>query len=276
MDLGKNLVTEKCAPIVEALSTIPGIEGILCFGSYAMGTFDEYSDVDLYVLSAPAIPAPEVRRKALWTVPTVSDVETVQPDGAWNNQWCPENDRCRVAGLQFELSYNTMAWMLGVVRAVKESGQTSTPEFTFRAYTLLGLLEYAIVLYDPASTLREVKARLYPYPLRLKETIRSENLAVARGSIEELEDYVKRGIGPGAFQFHYFRAIDAIHSMLFAINERYDPAVKRGELLLQSLPIVPERFSERYSRILETPLTIEGRREIAAGLKELLIDIERL
>ena len=48
-----DLIHNKTAPIVESLARLEGVQAILCFGSYAMGTFDEYSDLDLFVFCEP-------------------------------------------------------------------------------------------------------------------------------------------------------------------------------------------------------------------------------
>ena len=65
-------------------------------------------------------------------------------------------------------------------------------------------------------------------------------------------------------------------TLLFALNERYDPAAKRLEEVYRSLPILPANFLERYNGLLETPLTPSGRLKIVAGLQALVGEIEDL
>jgi hypothetical protein len=36
------------APVVTALATVAAVRGIVCFGSYALGTWEAESDLDLY------------------------------------------------------------------------------------------------------------------------------------------------------------------------------------------------------------------------------------
>ena len=50
-----DLVHGKTAPIVKSLARLEGVRAILCFGSYAMGTFDEYSDLDLFAFCEPEV-----------------------------------------------------------------------------------------------------------------------------------------------------------------------------------------------------------------------------
>ena len=104
----------------------------------------------------------------------------------------------------------------------------------------------------------------------------SENLPVLKGSLEDLRDYVAKGTGNTAFQFHYGRIIDAMGVVLFSLNERYDPATKHAEQAYAKLTSLPPNFLDRYNGTLELPLTRNGRREIVRSLDSLARDIERL
>jgi hypothetical protein len=48
-------VVQLAQPIIEKLATLEQIEGILCFGSSALGITDIFSDIDLYVFSISAL-----------------------------------------------------------------------------------------------------------------------------------------------------------------------------------------------------------------------------
>jgi predicted nucleotidyltransferase len=235
-------IRAKTAPIVDSLAENPEVHGILCFGSYAMGTFDRYSDIDLYVLCSPSIISVGVRRGVLENMSAVQDIEINPVQAGWDTRWAPQNDRFRIAEFLFDISYNTVDWVSRVVRAVQERGVISESELGFRAYTMLGLLEHSVILYDPEATLQTLKASLYPYPAKLKHALLAESWPIAKGSLEELEDYVKRSIGNSAFLFHYERLLDSLCTIVFAINERYDPATKRLEEALRSLDIFTRSF----------------------------------
>jgi predicted nucleotidyltransferase len=270
------IIRRKSTPIVDALAEIPEVHGILCFGSYATEAFDRHSDIDLYVLCSPAIIPAGIRRNALKNVAAVRNLEIDREQIGWGKRWHPQDDRCRIGGFPFEISYNTRDWVRKVVTAVKDRGVISTPEFGFRAYTMLGLLNCSVILYDPKGVVQKLKASLYPYPPKLKRSLLAENLPIARGSLEDLENYVRRSIGNSAFLFHYQRVLDALATVLLATNERYDPATKRVEEVLRTLEILPSCFLERYTRMLETPLTPEGRKEIVRALSSFLTEIEDL
>ena len=135
-DIG--LIHNKTALIVESLAGFKDVQAILCFGSYAMGTFDEYSDLDLFVFCESEIVPAADRRRVLKNVEGVADFEEPQGALGWDNQWSPQVDHFRVNGTRFEISYNTADWIRTVVRRVTQESATSIPEQKFRPIRCLG------------------------------------------------------------------------------------------------------------------------------------------
>ena len=271
-----SLVHNKTAPVVESLAKLKGVGTILCFGSYAMGTFDEYSDLDLFAFCEPEIVPTAARRSTLKSVEGVTDFEESQGALGWDNQWSPQVDQFRVNGTRFEISYNTAGWISAVVRRVTQEGATSIPEQKFRPYTMLGLLENGIILHDPDSFLRNLIDRLYPYPVQLKERLISDSLYTLKDCLAELKDGDKRGFGLTFFHFFFHRMCDALYTLLFALNEKYDPAVKRPEVEYEKLSLLPPNFLERYTKLLEGPFDTHGRLRTVQELATFVTEIEML
>jgi hypothetical protein len=270
------LLRTHSAGLIRALSGQRWVTAILCFGSYAMGTPDASSDIDLYVVCHPQIAAADERQVALVQAGAVTELHLERDQAGWKDQWCPCNDRLRLNGVQYDLIYNTQGWVQAVVRQVKTSGATSIPELKFRPYTFLGLLENSVILYDAQGILREIVAGLYPYPPALRQALMASSLEAMHGSLEDMQDYTRRSIGNSAFLFHLWRVIDGLETLLFALNRRYSPATKRLEEAYRSLPVLPANFLERYDDLLLTPLTPPGREKIVAGLQALVAEIEEL
>jgi predicted nucleotidyltransferase len=276
MPASYELLHSRSTALVSALSALAPVHAILCFGSYAMGASDASSDIDLYVICQPQIAAAHERQAAFLQAGAEDDLHLDYDQPGWENQWCPFSDRLRLNGIQFDLVYNTLDWVQTVVSQVKTLGATSIAELKFRPYTFLGMLENSVILYDAEGDLHRIVADLYPYPPVLRQALLKGSLDVMHGSLEELQDYARRNIGNTAFLFHLWRVIDAISTLLFALNERYDPAAKRLEEVYRSLPILPANFLERYNGLLETPLTPQGRLKIVTGLQTLAAEIEEL
>ena len=270
------VLNSRSETVIDSLSELTDIKGILCFGSYAMGTFDQYSDIDLYTFCHPKIITSSERQKAFEKINGIGDLQINHENIGWDNQWAPVNDCFQLNGIQFDLTFNTVDWIRTVVRKVKDQGATSIPELKFRLYTMLGLLENSVVLYDPESVLQDIISELHPYPSKLRQDLLSQNIPIVRNSLEDLKDYVQRNIGNSSFHFHLGRVIDSTQTILFALNGRYDPATKRIEKVFSDLKIVPKNFARRYGKILETPLTHSGRKEIVSELQTLGAEIEIL
>lgn len=270
------ILLSRSTPVVNALASLVDIKAVLCFGSYAMGTFDQYSDIDFYVFCHPEIALSAARREVFQWIDGVKELQMDYVELGWQEQWVPCGDRFCLTDIQFDITYNTLNWIQAVVRKVKIHGAASIPELKFRPYTMLGLLENSVILYDPESVLHEIVAHLQPYPAKLRQTLLSQNLAIIRGSIAELQNYVLRNIGNTAYHFHLNRMIDSLGTILFALNKRYDPATKRVEEAYRELDILPVNFLDRYKEILETPLTPTGRQQIVAELELLVREVEHL
>jgi predicted nucleotidyltransferase len=263
-------------PVVEALTQAPSVVGILCFGSYALEVYDEHSDIDLYVLCDPEMMPEAVRRTLLSNIQGVTDLQLHQTHAGWTNQWTPQSDRLLLNRMPIELSYNTKNWVTTVVRQVIEDGALSLPEFTFRPYTLLGLLANAIVLYDPVGVIAQLLARLIPYSAPLKANLIRKNLPILTEWLVDLHDCAMRDFGSSSFLFYLWHICDALDTLLFAINETYDPAAKRSEHELSKLPLLPNHFIVRYKKLLEGPFTPAGQRQAAAELTDLVTETIQL
>ena len=276
MPTSHELLYARSARLLSALSSLAQVRAVLCFGSYAMGTSDASSDIDLYVVCHPQIAAGPERQAAFLQAGEVVDLLLDHAQPGWENQWCPCNDRLTLDGMQYDVIYYTLDWVQSMVGQVKAAGATSIPQLRFRPYTFLGLLENSVILYDAQGELHEIVNALYPYPPALRKTLLAGSLDAMHGSLEDMQDYNSRSIGNTAFQFHFWRVIDGLATALFALNERYDPATKRVEQVFPGLPILPRDFIERYNGLLESPLTPPGRLKIVAGLQALVDEIEEL
>ncbi|MEM7029701.1 MAG: nucleotidyltransferase domain-containing protein [Chloroflexota bacterium] len=260
-------------PIVESLSELDEVTGILCFGSYALETYDQHSDIDLYVLCHPDILPDRIRRDTFTSSTKATKVMIGCHTPGWDNQWSPVSDNITLGQIDFDISYNTQTWLATVVNKVVQEGAVSIPELKFRAYTMLGLLANAIVLYEHQRWITQLKANLFPYPARLKANLIEQNNTILVDRLQELEDCAKRDIGHTMFLFHLWQACDALITILFAINNFYDPATKRPEREFGKLEKIPANFTERYQQILEGPFDKDGRQQMVRLLRGLTTEV---
>lgn len=224
-------------PIQKLIQAWP-ICAILCYGSYAEGTQDALSDIDLLVICEQSIPN-ETIRKSLYQEFGASELLLGKQHDNWDNSWSPINDEFEYLGKRIEIGYNLKSWVNEIVEGVTQHGYTSMPSFLFRPYTFLGLIENSICLFEQNNVIEHIKKQLRPYPEILKQHIIAENLPVLNESVAELKNYLQRTIGILAFEFMLFRGLNAAIQILFALNEVYYPASKREEKHLLSLDKIP-------------------------------------
>lgn len=269
----QRLVREVTAAIVPVLTQLDTGVAIVCFGSTALGTSDVQSDIDLLVLCDPAVPPVHQRRHHFEQHPALSELVLDEHTAGWDTPWAPQTDTFTFAQRRYDVSYNSQAWLTQLVRAVRTTGATSLPAMPFRPYTVLGLLATAVILYDPHDIARDLVNQTQPYPPELKTHILDEFVPILQDSVDELHNYAARGIGNTAFLFHLVRACDALPSCLFALNDTYDPATKRVEEALQTLPRLPADFAARYRQVLEGPFTATRRHHVADQLATLTREV---
>jgi hypothetical protein len=246
-------IAHMAAPVVTALATVSAVRGMVCFGSYALGTADVASDLDLYVVCEPAVMPEATRHRLLTGLPGTTTLHVQYATPGWSNPWAPATDCVTVGPITFDLAYTTHRWLTHVVHQVRTAGALTLPEMPFRPYTVLGLLAHAIPVYDPQGVVECLRAHLSPYPAALKANVLREMLPIMTDGLAELGNYTRRNIGPSAFLLHLGRVCDAMVSALYALNEYYDPATKRPEQVLRTLAVLPERFVDRLVRLLEGP-----------------------
>ena len=269
-------ISQRADPVVTALTTVKAVSGIVCFGSYALGTADAESDLDLYVICDPTVMLAATRHRLLAHLPGSTALHLQYATPGWDNAWAPHADRVTVEQVVFDIAYTTCDWLTHVVHRVCMEGALALPEMPFRPYTVLGLLAHAIPLYDPHGLVDRLRAHLSPYPAALQANLLGEALSIMTDGLAELGNYTRRNIGPSAFLFHLGRVCDAMVSVLYALNEHYDPATKRPEQELRKLAVLPDRFVDRFVRLLEGPFDPRSRPHVMDELTRLVEEVTHL
>lgn len=244
------------------------IQSILCYGSYAHGLNDDKSDIDLLILVKKEIPTNDIRKRVYASIKNIEVLVIEKNMANWDVSWSPVNDKIIMNNQLIEIGYNTVSWADTVVNKLVVKNQITFPEFPFRPYTFLGLLENSKILYDKDDFIINYLDRIKPMPEKLREEIINEFLPILEESYDELRDYAVRDIGILAYQFQLSRGIDAIVSLLFAVNDMYDPATKRVEPFLFKLKKQPLHLKEFITHVL--PRFYEHKSEVIAFFKTCL------
>lgn len=245
------------------------VAGAFIIGSYSQGLLGSGSDLDLYFLVSKSIPNRRIRRAFYLSSFPGAKLDLGRKTAWGSADWAPVCDVVQHRNSQVDINYASLPWLIDLVRTVKKKGATRLPEFQFRPYTVLGLLNQAKILYDPSGELSLLKQSLFPFPKRLKRNIINENLPIFKEIIGDLQECVQKKVGSGAFIFYLSRLDDALQNLLFAINEYYDPASKRNEVFISNLGKVPRAYHDGYSRLMDGIFKPRERIRLLAILKRL-------
>lgn len=257
--------------IANALEDHSAISAILVIGSVALGYVDERSDIDLMVVCRTPLLTVEERVKRLsnlgqnwqWNVPTGNALfgEVEDRDGV-------------VDGIAVSVCYQTIANLLTVVDEVLTKGAITTQLIPFRPYTLPALLQRALLLFDKEKIITELLRQTQTYPPRLKHNIFRHFIPHLQEATDELVATAERQLGALGFLFHLNHAADALVSILYALNDVYDPAERRSQLvILPTLSRIPYNFIQRFTEILEGPFHPEGALQRAHRFRQLTNEV---
>ena len=257
----------------DLLAAHPNVTATFVFGSVASGQVDERSDVDFGVVCDPVALSTSEREGLLshvgtdWTIPYSSEVPSKDIWEAW--------DRGTVDGILAEVHYLLVSKVSKVLEHVVNDGAITTQAVPFRPYRIGSLVQRSWVVRDEHGVFERWREQMAAYPLRLKQNILKHNIPILKDAVDELSRSAERRIGPGIILFFLFHGKHALDSIVFALNDMYDPADRWQEkTVLPSLSNVPTDFMVRYKHVLEGPFdedgAIERVREFERLAKEVL------
>jgi hypothetical protein len=196
-------------------------------------------------------------------------------DPIWKGNAMPsDGDEGLVDGVEVGIIYQSAPAISHVIHDVISHGAITTEEIPFRPYTLIGLLRRAWVLRDKEAVLEKWLEQTATYPRLLKLNILRRFIPILRENAGAMREYAERRLGPSLQLSFLTQASDALDSILYALNELYDPADKRAQLeVLPTLAEVPRDFLARYNYVLEGPFDDAGALERAAAFGDLAAEV---
>lgn len=226
---------------------IPSVEAIAIGGSTSANTFDNNSDVDVYVFSKESIPI-EVRKSIIMPVSSNHEIGG-EYFGSGDEFWVD------VLNKQLDVMYWDIKWFESVVentwfKFYPQNGYTTCFLYTLKNFN---------IIYDKNSWLQKLQKKLdTPYPKKLKENIINRNIMLMKDKpfasyYEQIEkailrkDIVSINHRISAFIASYF-------DIIFAINELLHPGEKRLiQYAKKNCKILPNNFEDNLNKLLNAP-----------------------
>ncbi len=260
----------------QALGDHPHVTAVYVFGSVASGHVDDMSDVDIGIVCHPEVLASSTRADLLSSVSPDWTIDYT-PESDWGKAIWEKYDKGVVGGIGVEVHYLTVSKLSSVLDQVVNEGAITAVEVPFRPYRLGYMVQRAWLLRDKRGVFKRWREQTAVYPRRLKQNILRHNVPLLKDAVDELVTSTERGLGPGIVLFFLFYGTHALESILYALNETYDPASRWAEkTVLPTLTNVPEDFLARYNFVLEGPFDGVGARTRAKAFADLADEAIRM
>jgi hypothetical protein len=258
--------------LVHDLAQVQGVEAVVLGGSYARGTHQETSDLDvgLYYFENEPFSLDEIKRIATAISSQTPPVVTGFYEwGAWVNggAWIQTE-----AG-KVDFLYRNLDQVERTITEAQEGivrhDYNQQPAYGFYSVIYLAETQICLPLYDPAGRIAGLKRQVEPYPARLKEKIAGDSLWSAEFTL-----LFARNFAAAADVYNTVgcltRAAANLTQALFALNERYFISDKKVMAELALFPLLPEGYVQKLSGLLGHP------DETAEGLSQTVAELEAL
>ncbi|WP_110516501.1 nucleotidyltransferase domain-containing protein [Herpetosiphon llansteffanensis] len=235
--------------VVERLRTVAGVEALVLGGSRARGTHHAESDIDIgiYYRSDLDVAALQSHAQAL---DDLQREQLVTEIGGWG-PWINGGGWLTIQAMPVDWLYRDLNKVEQVLAAC-QAGQVTIdyqPGHPHGFVSAMYLAEVALCqpLYDPYSSLANLKQQLHAYPPTLQEALIGRfweadfALANARKAVKHGDSAYIAGC--------CFRSVMVMTQTLFALNQQYWMNEKGSVALTRGFKHVPAAYDQQVARI---------------------------
>ena len=239
--------------VVEKLSALPYIEGIVLGGSRARDTHTENSDIDIGVYyHAEFFDLDSINQLAA-ELDDEHRSDLVVPPGSWGN-WVNGGGWLIVQGYHVDLILRDIKRVEQVMKdteqgVVTANYQTGHPHGYISAM-YRGELGISKILYVKNDSFYSFKKQAEMYPASMQKGLIDLFMFEAGFSLM----FAKTNAGTDDKYYvagHIFRTVSCLNQILFACNNAYCINEKKAIKLLETFEHKPEKYSTKVNRIFE-------------------------
>ena len=243
--------------LVDQLSHLTGMMAIVLGGSYASGTQNETSDLDigLYYVEAKPFSIDEIRRIAKGI--SVNGTATITEFYEWG-EWVNGGAWIHTPQGKVDFLYRNIDQ---VQRTLKEAQEgllyhdfDQQPPYGFYSVIYLAETQICIPLYDPKQVIDKLKRQVGSYPILLKSRIVGDGLWGAEFTLMHARTFAGQGDVYNTVGC-LTRVVSTLTQVLFALNERYYLSDKKVMEVVAAFPVLPMEYCKNINRILSGPGT---------------------
>ena len=241
--------------LVTRLSAIPGVRAVVLGGSYARGMQRPDSDLDVGIYYSEREPFSIAAIRAAAAAISEQGEPDVTDFYGWG-PWVNGGAWIHTAAGKVDFIYRNLEQ---VQRAIDDARQgivqhdfNQQPAYGFYSVIYLAEIQACVPLFDPGSSIAQMKAEVAVYPPRLKEKWSADTLWMAEFSLIHAQGYGEAAnvyAAVGALT----RAAAYLTQALFALNETYVMGDKTAVKEIAAFAHAPGGYGERLSAILARP-----------------------
>lgn len=237
--------------IIEPLSEVPGVVGVVLGGSRARGTAGVDSDIDIGIY----YDLDEFDLAKVSSIATALDdahrENIITPLGGWG-EWVNGGGWLIIDGIHVDFIFRDIQRVEQVISDCIAGKITAHYHWGHpHAYInamYMGELAICKILIDKNGQLQALKAKTKPYPANMKRAIIESFMSEAEFSFMHVQYNVDKD-DVYYVAGHVFRVISCLNQVLFALNEEYCINEKKAVKMIANFPKAPLKYKERVDEI---------------------------
>ena len=214
--MGMNMIIYQ---IVNEYKRLDEVVSITLAGSGASGRKDNYSDIDIDIITKKDIPVE--KRKEI--------ISKLADDMEINNTLWGTSDEfvLRNSSVQVDIAYFDFEWLKEELKNIVDRHNASTGYTTCFWHNVVN----SIIIYDTNNTFKEFQEHYkVPYPLELKKSIIAKNYPILRDSYSAYYNQIDKAIKRDdtiSINHRIAGYLASYFDIIFAVNEILHPGEKR-------------------------------------------------
>jgi len=260
--------------IADRLGEIDGVVAVVLGGSWACGTAQPDSDIDLGLYYRPQHrPSLQALRALAEEIDDRHSREAVTEFGEWG-PWINGGAWLQIEGRQVDWLFRDLDRVARTINECRAGQPTCDYQIGhphgFHNHIYMGEVHACRVLHDPGGTLAQLKALTAEYPPLLRAALINKFLFEAQFSVEIARKPAHRG-DAAYVAGCLFRSVACLLQVLYALNERYFLNEKGAATEVERFLLHPDGFGASIARSLE-----ESGEAGVMRLDALIQDVRRL
>jgi predicted nucleotidyltransferase len=260
--------------LVEQLKPVRGLRAIVLGGSYASGSQQPDSDIDIALYYDEAQPLDIAHIRSIASTLNDTPDPTVTDLGGWGT-WVNGGAWLVIGGQRVDFLYRNIDFVSSTIddcnNGIIRSDYWQQPAYGFHSFMYCTETSINRPLYDPDRVIEHLKAKVVHYSPQLKQAIVNSFLWSARFTLDNTYKSAARGEVyrvTGCLA----RAVHCLVQVLYALNETYYLSEKKLAADVATFGIQPEHFLERIEAILGATGTTSTQLQESLARSETLYD----